>query len=231
MFTTIRLATFNIRHGESRAGTLDLPLLYQSCADLNVDVLALQEVDRRMRRTRWVDTSARVGRRSGMARAFGPALRKGRFGRYGNALFVRGTISDVEVLPLPKLHPEPRAGLVATAATGGRSLSIAVTHLSTHLDERDQQLSALLEALGKRPGPRVLCGDLNGPNEDVKALIEAAGYGLVTAGPTFPGSGPTKQIDHVAVAGLDIVNAWVPDIPVSDHRPLVVELAAPPASP
>ncbi len=226
MFTTIRLATFNIRHGESRAGTLDLPLLYRSCSDLNVDILALQEVDRRMRRTRWVDTPARIGRRSGMARTFGPALRRGWIGRYGNALFVRGTLSDVETVALPKVT-EPRAGLVAAVETGGRRLSVAVTHLSTDLDERDRQLSKLLEALAQRPLPRVLCGDLNGPHDDVMALIEGAGYSLVTAGPTFPGVGPTRQIDHVAVAGLEIVNAWVPDIPVSDHRPVVVELAAP----
>ena len=224
MLSTIRLATFNVRHGESRAGQVDLGLLARSCAELNVDVLALQEVDRWMRRTRWADTPARVGRSSGMARAYGPALRKGWFGRYGNALFVRGAISGVEVLALP-FSTEARAGIVATVETGGHRLSIAATHLSTHLDERDQQLSTLLAALARRPLPRVLCGDLNGPHEDVASLIDAAGLRLVHAGPTFPGKDPDRQIDHVAVAGLEVVNAFVPDIPVSDHRPLVVELA------
>lgn len=228
MFATVRLATFNIRHGETRDGHLDLPLLYRSCAGLNVDVLALQEVDRRMRRTRWADTPSCLARACGMARAFGPALRKGWFGRYGNALFVRGAIDAVEVLPLPRLHPEPRAALVAEVETAGRRLSIAVTHLSTHVDERDQQLSRILDALGQRPLPRILCGDLNGPEDDVRSLVEAAGFRLVVAGPTFPGRDPMRQIDHIAVAGLEVVNAWVPDIPVSDHRPVVVELVAAP---
>ena len=225
MFTTIRLATFNVRHGETRAGVVDLRSLYGACAGLNVDVLALQEVDRWMRRTRWADTCAGVGRRCAMARAYGPALHKGWFGRYGNALFVRGTIADVEVLALPRVHPEPRAALLATVETGGRRLSIAVTHLSTHLDERDRQLTALLDALARRPSPRILCGDLNGPQEDVQQLIGGAGLQLVTGGPTFPATEPVRQIDHVAVAGLSPVHAWVPDIPMSDHRPLVVELA------
>ena len=224
MLSTIRLATFNIRHGESRAGIVDLPLLCRSCAAFNVDVLGLQEVDRWMRRTRWADILNRVGRQSAMAGAFAPALRRGWFGRYGNALLVRGTVTDVEVLALPAR--EPRAGLVATVETCGQRLSVAVSHLSTDRTERDPQLATLLEALVKRPLPRILCGDLNGPHEDVAPMVEAAGLRLVTAGPTFPGAAPDRQIDHVAVAGLEVVNAFVPAIPVSDHRPLVVELAA-----
>ncbi|HVL26637.1 MAG TPA: endonuclease/exonuclease/phosphatase family protein, partial [Acidimicrobiales bacterium] len=138
----MRVATFNIRHGETRDGVVDLRRLAAACEGLEADVLALHEVDRRMRRTRWADTPRRVGRRAGMARAFAPALRRGRLGRYGNALLARGAIGDVEALRFPSPR-EDRGAVLATVWVGGRPLSVAATHLSVHRDERDAQLDAL----------------------------------------------------------------------------------------
>ena len=48
----MRVATFNIRHGESKDGRIDIGLLTRTCADLDVEMLALQEVDKWMRRSR-----------------------------------------------------------------------------------------------------------------------------------------------------------------------------------
>ncbi len=186
-------------------------------------MLGLQEVDRWMRRSGWADIARRVGRRTGMARAFCPALRRGWFGRYGNALLVRGDLAAVEAVALPG-GGEPRGALLAEVTAGGLRVSVAVTHLSYRADERDRQLDAVLAALSARPEPRLLLGDLNGTAEDVGPAVEVAGLQLVPAGPTFPAAAPRKQIDHVAVSGLAVREAAVPDSPVSDHRPLVVDL-------
>jgi endonuclease/exonuclease/phosphatase family metal-dependent hydrolase len=195
----LRAATFNIRHGETNAGAIDLRLLVRTCRDLDADLLALQEVDRFMRRTRWANIARRVARGTGMAYAFGPALRTAWFGRYGNALLVRGRLSAVQVLPLPTTSAEPRSALLAVATTAGTAVSVAVTHLSVRREERDQQLTFVLGALSQWGLPRLLLGDLNGPLEDVAPLIEAGALRPVRAGPTFPALAPEKQIDHVAV--------------------------------
>ena len=221
----LRVATFNIRHGRPTAGPADIASLARTCTLLGADLLALQEVDKRMRRSRWTDQPARLARRTGMAYAFGPALRSGWFGRYGNTLLVRGTLSAVQELELPSGAGEPRAALLATAEIDGRSLSVVTTHLSVQAGERDRQLAAVLDALSGRPLPQLLLGDLNGTPEDVATLIEAAELHLVRAAPTFPSDAPRMQIDHVAHAGLDFVGWQVPDTAASDHRPLIVELS------
>ena len=221
----MRVATFNIRHGEAAWGRVDVGLLTRTCAELGVDVLGLQEVDRWMRRSRLVHLSARVARRTGMAHAFGPALRAGWVGGYGNSVLVRGSLSDVDNLPLPYLGGEPRAALLATAHVGTVAVSVANTHLSFEREERDRQLAAVVDALAARPLPRLLLGDLNGPPEDVAPLVESAGLHLLVAGPTFPASGPARQIDHIATTALSVLRWSVPETPVSDHRPLVAELA------
>ena len=222
------MATFNIRHGTRTAGgRVDIRLLQRTCAGLDVDVLALQEVDVRMRRTWWADTPARVARATGMSATFGPALRRGLIGRYGNGLFADGTVADVDVVGLPGRSGEPRAALLATVTARGLTVSVAATHLSTQRDERDEQLAAVVSALTVRPLPHVLLGDFNGTLDEVAPIVESGtGLRLTAADPTFPADKPRAQIDHVAVAGLDVVSAFVPATPVSDHRPLVVELRA-----
>lgn len=222
----MRVTTFNIRHGESRGGQLNIRLLARTCAGFHADVLGLQEVDVGMRRSRWANLARRIAGTTEMSYAFGPALRRGWFGRYGNALLARGSLWDVEELPLPSVAAEPRAALLAMAETHDGTVSVASTHLSVHREERDQQLALVLEALNARPLPRLLLGDLNGPPEDVAALVRAAGLQILHAGPTFPARTPEKQIDYVVTAGLEVLEWSVPDTPMSDHRPLVAEVSA-----
>jgi endonuclease/exonuclease/phosphatase family metal-dependent hydrolase len=222
----MRVTTFNIRHGESRDGQLNIGLLARTCEGFHADVLGLQEVDVGMSRSRWANLARRVARTTEMTYAFGPALRRGWFGRYGNALLARGSLWDVEELPLPSVAAEPRAAILAMAYTHAGTVSVASVHLSVHREERDQQLRLVLEALKARPLPRLLLGDLNGPPEDVAGLVRAAGLQLLLAAPTFPARAPEKQIDHVVTAGLRVLEWSVPDTPVSDHCPLVAELSA-----
>lgn len=55
----MRLATWNVLHGRSPAdGRVDASRLAQAVADLDADVLALQEVDRGQPRSGWLDVTA-----------------------------------------------------------------------------------------------------------------------------------------------------------------------------
>jgi endonuclease/exonuclease/phosphatase family metal-dependent hydrolase len=48
----------------------------------------------------------------------------------------------------------------------------------------------------------------------------------LAAHPTFPHDEPTRQIDHVLVDGpVRATGSSAPRLEVSDHRPLVVDLA------
>lgn len=224
----MRVMTFNIRHGWRPDGRVDTGMLAAYVAGCRPDIVALQEVDVGMARSGRTDQAAVVAGAAGLTSAFGPAIRQGLRGRYGNALLVRGELTEVANVALPRVgRNERRALLLATAVVDGRHLSVASTHLSVDPAEVGAQLAAVLEALGTRPLPRLLLGDLN--LQPPAVTVALAGRELVLvdpAVPTFPARAPRARIDHVVVAGARIGRVEVLDEPpVSDHRALLVHLA------
>src|SRR5439155_1664426 len=116
----LRVATFNIQHGLSAGGEVDVALLARTCRRLDVDVLAIQEVDRHLERTDRLDIAAAVAEECAMSCAFGPAIAI-RGGEYGNALLVRGEIGAVDVVGVetPETGCSDHRPLVATVVTSG----------------------------------------------------------------------------------------------------------------
>lgn len=223
----MRIVTFNVQHARTPAGTVDTPALGRYCAGLGADVLALQEVDQRLRRSGGADQASSVAQATGLTAFFGPARRVGLGGRYGNALLVRGALLAAATLPLPRRgRGEARAAVVATVSVDGPPLSLAATHLSVDRAEAAHQLEYVLELLVSRPPPRVLLGDLNLRPDWAVPALERRGFTVAaTAAPTYPAAGPFLRIDHVAVEGLEVEAVEVLEAaPVSDHRPLVVQV-------
>lgn len=220
----MRVATFNIKHGENGHGRVDLRRLAAACARLEADVLAVQEVDRFARRTGFRDEMRFIARATGLQAVFGEAARR-RWRSYGNVLLARGPISHVEVVRLPRPSlGEPRVAIVARVTVDGTAMSVGATHLSFRKGEGAAQLDVLLAALAERDGPRILLGDLNiGPAVVIPA-VEAAGYTVAPTEATFPASGPRTRIDFVAVSGLEVLSAATPAVGTSDHLPIVVEV-------
>lgn len=196
------IATFNVQRGRRPDRVIDLPLLAETCASIECEVLALQEVTE--------DQPPVIAAACDMHVVFGPAIPG-----YGNALLSRHDITAVAVVDLPfSSGREPRSAIVASI----ERVAIAATHLGLHGDAT-AQLSVVLDALAKRPRPRVLVGDLNTEHPDVAPLH------LVAPQRTFPAYAPRRRIDHVAVDGLVVTSVGVLDEqPVGDHRPVVVAL-------
>jgi endonuclease/exonuclease/phosphatase family metal-dependent hydrolase len=216
----LRVATFNIQHGLCAGGEVDVVLLARTCRGLDVDVLALQEVDRHLERTDRLDIAAAIADECAMSCVFGPAIAI-RGGEYGNALLVRGDIGGFDVLDLPRPSgKEARAALIADINVADTRLTAVSTHLSVPAADSEPQLEALLEALDTRADPRLVLGDLNLPPEALASYV-AAGYAVAGGGPTWPAKTPRRRIDHIVVRGLDVVGVEVPETPCSDHRPLV----------
>jgi endonuclease/exonuclease/phosphatase family metal-dependent hydrolase len=228
----LRIATFNIHHGAPPDRAVDHRGLVRACRSLDVDVLALQEVDCRAWRSRLVDQAGRIAWHLGLHHVFDPNRSLGLLGRYGNALLSRGRILDVEHLSLPTPPPlEPRGAIVARVSIPGGVLTVAATHLANRgrregAHPASPQLDALLERLAGVDGPVVLAGDLNLGPDRAEAPIRAAGFTRVVAPPTFPSNAPRIHIDWIAVRHLDVVAAEVPALTASDHRPLVASCSA-----
>lgn len=235
MSHTMRIATFNIRHGAVAGGRqARVDLLAEACASLHADVLALQEVDVGTQRTGGADLVRVAAEATGLTAAFGATLGRSGGGQYGNALLARGQLTAVEVLRLPQgwrfwARREPRNAIIAETVPGdgGVRLSVAATHLSVQRWASREQLPAVVRAVGHRPNPRVLLGDLNRTTGEVGRTRALRGYELAGGPPTFTNRNPRVRIDHIAVTGASIVAVDVVPTAVSDHRALVATIEVP----
>jgi endonuclease/exonuclease/phosphatase (EEP) superfamily protein YafD len=72
--------------------------------------------------------------------------------------------------------------------------------------------------------PVVVMGDLNMPSPRPAAIT---GYRSLAEHPTFPLEQPDRQLDHILLRGDFgvVLGSSAPELPLSDHRALVVDLA------
>ena len=122
------------------------------------------------------------------------------------------------------LQDEPRVGLAAVVESPRGPMTVATTHLSFVPVWNGVQLRTLTAALAVLPGPRVLLGDLNMPGAVPRWLT---GWQVLARTATYPAWDPKIQLDHVLGHGsLPPVRAVeTPELSLSDHRALLVELA------
>jgi endonuclease/exonuclease/phosphatase family metal-dependent hydrolase len=252
MIETLRVATWNIKHGggaESgfKAYIGNPQAVGECCAQLEADILALQEVDRYVWRSRFKDLVQLVAEATDMRPYFGKtigfdigaAINLG--GQYGNALFVRGEMHDVKDVPLDGDHKrltfrgkrydtvtEQRGAILARAVVRGQEIEVAATHLGGPETTRYQQLTtAAGKLLSRRSDCYLFMGDLNTGYTTTKEWLEADRFDM-TLTPrhgTCRLPNPTRQIDYIAVKGLNVLDSWPVHFPISDHAALVAEVA------
>jgi endonuclease/exonuclease/phosphatase family metal-dependent hydrolase len=163
---------------------------------------------------------------------------------YGIALISRWPVRHWQLTPLPAapvrapvripggglvlLRDEPRILLAAVVDTPTGPLTAATTHLSFVPGWNLRQLRAAVRALSALPAPRILLGDLN----VTAALARAAtGWRPLARLATYPAPQPRLQLDHIVAEPRGahrlgrVTHACAPTTAISDHRPLVVDLA------
>ncbi len=251
----MRLATFNVLHGRAPSdGQVDVDRFAAAIRDLDADVLALQEVDRAQPRSFGADLTAVAAEAMGALESRFAAALSGAPGSwraatgeespgtpgYGIALLSRHPLTDWQVLRLPPLpvrapiwperrrlrlvRDEPRVALGATVRAPGGELHVMTTHLSFLRGWNLVQLRRVARAVAAGSGPAVVMGDLNMGPWAVRAVT---GLEPLASRATFPVGAASRQIDHIVGRGLPpAVRGEALAMPVSDHRALVVELAA-----
>ena len=131
-------------------------------------------------------------------------------------------------LPGPRrvvmVDEEPRAAVIGHLDTPLGPLVVANTHLSFVPGWGARQLRHLRRDLAGLPEPVILMGDLNMPSP---RPARVTGYRSVADHPTFPADHPDRQLDHILVRGAwgRVVASRAVELPLSDHRALVAELA------
>ncbi len=215
---------------------------------LDADVVALQEIDQDSSWAGNFDHLAYLRDHTGYAHALhGVTTRRdGLFNLcYGNAFLSRYELEEGEAVTFGKRTVGEKGFLFAEITAHRRRVPLINLHLhyrsrTARLDQVGQIFRYLAQRHNARSPywsvPPVVCGDFNtsGKASDAAAGLLAeleyfGAYGLHPQnGRTFPSPLPTRLLDFVLVpaelrvARCEIVRSWL-----SDHRPVVAEVALP----
>lgn len=222
----MRVASYNIHDCVGRDGRFDPARIVQVLLELDVELIALQEVT--------LDHAGELVDRfeaaTGMHAVDGTVFERG-VGRYGNLLLTNHTVVGSRQHDLSYAGREPRGVVDVSLQVSGEPLRVCVTHLGLVLRERREQVRRLTELLGEGPDAALLLGDFNAwRGTGTLAPLAASGFDHrpIKSFPTWPF--PLAALDRVFVrAPLTIADCWRHDSPLarvaSDHYPVVAELA------
>lgn len=230
----LTFASYNIHKAVGLDRRRDPERILAVLHEIDADVVALQEADRRYGRRETVLPRDLLGDLSQYS-AVPLNHRPDSIGWHGNALLVRRGISVVEagVVPLPTL--EPRGAVRADLLIGGQRLRVVGMHLDLSGLRRRQQVRTILghvERCGP-PCPTVMMGDFNEWALHGGALGEFhAPWRVLAPGRSFPSRRPVAQLDRIVISGgWDLAEAGVHHSALaaraSDHLPVFVRVALP----
>lgn len=228
--TTIRVVSYNIKHGRGNDNTVDLMRTAHVLRALAPDIVGLQEVDRLAERSGKVDEARALGESLGLNHAFGRFM-DFQGGAYGMGVLSRFPITLSREVRLPDGN-EPRVALaVDVRLPDGRPLTIVNVHFDWVRDDgfRFAQAQKLTEFLDALKQPYILLGDFNDePGSRTLGLFTARA--AEAAKPrdnrlTFSSTDPVKEIDFIFMAPRDAWTAGevrvIDEKMASDHRPLL----------
>lgn len=221
--TALRAVTWNI--GAARYAPVGD--IAEELRAMRADIIALQEVDLRLRRTGFTDQAGALAAALGFHHVFAASI-KWDGGDYGLALLSRWPLVSVERHRLDVVGVgEPRIVLEVTVCANGRPLRVFNHHADIGGASRRSGLTRLTAIVQPSLGRGVIvAGDFNaGPDTPgVRALLDA---GLVDVGAER--DEPTARngridyllADAVLITRLRRAQVWVTD--KSDHHALVAE--------
>ncbi|PKM80819.1 MAG: endonuclease [Firmicutes bacterium HGW-Firmicutes-14] len=192
-------------------------------------IVGLNEVETFSPRTRFVNQPRRIAAARDMVYRFGPTLRLGPIGFFGNAILSRFPVCKEKNLRLPGGF-EPRCCLRAVLRVPGGYITVFSTHLGLKRRQRTEQIEELRRLVEKETNPVILMGDFNcGPDQlnPLYDFLTDAGS-LFGSQLTFPSDRPVDRIDYIMVShGIQCQGLSIPAIDASDHLPVIAELEMP----
>ena len=235
---TIRILSYNVHSCVGTDRKLDPDRVADVIASLEPDIIGLQELDVKRRRSGSVDQAAAIASRLRMDFHFHPAFSVEEE-LYGDAILTTLPMKMIKAGGL-KSYGEPRGAIWAEIDVGSARLQVFNTHLGLLRRERMRQTEELTgpdwinhpSAIGK---PLIVMGDFNsipssaayrqllGPMQDPKQQTGNR------PDPTFPSRFPLLRLDHIFTAnGPRIISARAirdeATRVASDHLPLLAEV-------
>ena len=227
----LTFASYNIHKAVGLDRRRDPERIMRVLHEVNADVIALQEADRRFGR-RVTALPLHVINESPW-RAVTLDTRPDSIGWHGNAMLVRKgiDITGASIVPLPTL--EPRGAICVDLIAAGRPLRVVGMHLDLSGIRRRHQIRAVLAHVGACdvPCPTVMMGDFNEWATVGGSLREfSAGHVVLAPGRSFHARRPMAQLDRIIIShdvqAIDTgVHHSALSAVASDHLPVWARLA------
>jgi endonuclease/exonuclease/phosphatase family metal-dependent hydrolase len=227
----IRLVLLNVNHGWGPDGRFDPLGTASALRSLDPDVIVLTEVDRGWLIGGGHDLLGLLAGELGLAHRFAPAVDE----VAGTALLTRFPITESVTERLPQGADRVGRSQLATVVqiAEGQRLGLVATQLTTVDDQGATRLpqaravAAMVARMRDQGVPVSVLGDLRVPlgSPELEAFGPSIRSALPAGSATHPADAPQDLPDHVLVSSdLEVLEVTIPDIRVSDHRPVAVTI-------
>ena len=230
---TVKILTYNIHHANppSTPGKIDIEAIAKVINDSKADIIGIQEVDINVSRSEMVNQAEKLAELTGTEYFFskGIDLEKG---YYGVLILSKHKIVGKRRydLPMPVKSENRSLAIVDVELPGGKTISLANTHLDLKEENRIAQAEFINELGELYKKPLVLVGDLNAKpdSKPIKILEEYFVRNTTSNQPTSPNVNTKNEIDYIMVLKNREFN-WktyqvIKEEYASDHLPLLAEI-------
>lgn len=222
----IKVLTYNVHSCIDINKKRSLTRIGSLIKSASADIAGLNEVEKHSFRTCFVNQPKKIARLASMDYFFGPTMKLGPFGFFGNGILTSKKICNVQNFSLPGGR-EPRCCLKVQLDAPGGPVTVLVTHLGLAGGERLQQLAELVRIIESHPGPLILMGDFNSNYEELGPLLNVVMDTNIKQQPepTFPSWGAAHRLDYILTTPhFRCIEHCVIASDASDHLPVAAGL-------
>lgn len=226
----LRLASYNLHKCRGMTGPHAPERNLSVIADLNADIVALQEVDFRFGVRHEALPRGLIEDMTGLVPVAMRGTSRHSLGWHGQTILMRRDLAAqarLKRLPLPGL--EPRGAIIAMLP----GLTVVGLHLGLMRSSRRAQLARIAGRLARLGGATdiALTGDFNEWHAD-RGFEALEGFRILTPGPSWPALQPQLCYDRFVLSpGLSVkghgVEAGAAARRASDHLPVWLDLDLP----
>ncbi len=189
-------------------------------------IVGLNEVETFSPRTRFANQPKRLAAARDMLFRYGPTIKMGPLGFFGNAVLSRYPVLESSNHRLPGSR-EPRCCLRTRLRLPVGNVTVFSTHLGLNRNERTEQIAELAQLICLEKNPVILMGDANCGTDQLAPLYQMltdTGE-LFDAKPTYPCDSPVDRIDYILVSPqFTCKGLYSSYSEASDHLPVIAEL-------
>lgn len=227
----MRLMTYNVHSCIDMQGKNSLIRIAELLQRERIAVAGLNEIEACSPRTRFVNQPKALAAARDMVYQFGPTIKLGPIGFFGNAILSRYNIYEHKNIRLPgSIGREPRYCLLARLRLPDGYLTIMCTHLGLNRNDRAEQIAVLTKIAIQSQDPLILMGDFNSKPDELTPLLQIlTDTGALFGAPnTYPADNPQHRIDYILISPqITCTNLYVPPSDASDHLPVIADLQLP----